>query len=257
MILNDLNSDNINANNLNGAANGILLIDKPKGWTSFDCVAKVRGILRSATGIKKIKVGHSGTLDPIATGVLPIFIGKATKTISLIENKNKEYIADFKLGMTTDTLDSTGEILTEIPLPSDLLAEDLTERINALLPKFTGKISQTPPMYSAVKVDGVRLYKIARKGAVVERKMRDIEIYNIELLESVPFNRFKLKISCSAGTYVRVLIDDIGKEMRFGAVMTDLVRTKSNGFDIENCTSIENLNRENIFDFISDSKIVN
>jgi tRNA pseudouridine55 synthase len=249
---------------LNAELNGILLINKPKSWTSFDCVAKIRGILRSATGVKKIKVGHSGTLDPIATGVLPIFVGKATKTIPFIENKDKEYIADFKLGMTTDTLDITGEVTGEIPLPADLSAEDLSRRINALLPKFIGEISQLPPMYSAVKVDGVRLYKLARKGVEVERKSRSVTIYDAELLPAdlptdgenpeTAFNRFKLKISCSAGTYVRVLIDDIGRALGFGAVMTDLVRTKSNGFDIENCTSIENLNRENIFRFILNSE---
>ncbi len=209
--------------------NGILLIDKPKGFTSFDVIAVIRRI----TGQRK--AGHTGTLDPNATGVLPILLGTATKTQDLILNHDKTYIADFALGITTDTLDIWGTVKSKTE------ADVKRDEIEALIPDFTGTIEQIPPMFSAVQKDGQRLYDLARKGIEVERKSRKVTVYSLKLLdfdESAQTGR--LEISCSKGTYVRSLIDDIGKRLGAGAVMTSLCRTSACGFSLNDCISLEN-----------------
>ena len=219
--------------------NGILPINKPAGWTSFDVVAKIRGIARALTGEKKIKVGHSGTLDPMATGVLPVFIGKATKTIDLMKTHDKAYVAGFKLGTKTDTLDITGDVLSqqECEISKDQLLKTLAA--------FTGEITQLPPMFSAVKIDGKRLYDLARQGKEVERKPRKAMIYEIELLEYDGKDSGTLRVSCGKGTYIRTLIDDIGVALNLcGGVMTSLIRTKANGIDISQCHEIADISPE-------------
>ena len=196
--------------------NGILIIDKPQDFTSFDVIAIVRGCMHER------KTGHTGTLDPMATGVLPILLGSATKAQELLPDTDKEYIAEFRLGMTTDTLDITGKTLST----SD--AEVTREQLEEVLPKFRGDIMQKPPMYSAVYKDGVRLYELARKGIEVEREERPA---NVSLLELTHFDEAaqsgSLKISCSKGTYIRVICDDIGRLLGCGCVMTSLRRTRA------------------------------
>lgn len=205
---------------------GILVVNKRQGITSHDCIY----ILRDLLGIKKI--GHTGTLDPMATGVLPMTIGKATRVSSFIQNSEKEYIATIEFGIETDTEDITGNIIErsdKIPTEKEVLK---------ILPKFTGRIEQIPPMYSAVRVDGRKLYKIAREGKVIDRPKREIYVESLELLESNPFT---LKINCSSGTYVRTLISDIGKELGTFATMTSLIRTKVGPFSVENAIKIDDL----------------
>lgn len=213
---------------------GVLCVNKPEGFTSFDVIAKLRGILRMK------KLGHSGTLDPMATGVLPVFLGRATKAISLIPNHDKEYFASFSLGYTTDTLDRTGETI-----------ERFSKRVTALevkrvLDEFIGEIWQTPPMYSAVKKNGVPLYKLARKGESIEREKRKAVVYNISQFsfnEETQSGSFS--ISCSAGTYIRTICDDIGKVLGTGGVLTDLCRTKACGFSIKNCLTFDEIEKLN------------
>lgn len=206
---------------------GVFIIDKPEGFTSFDVVAKMRGI----TGTKKI--GHAGTLDPMATGVLPVFLGKATKAIPIMQDHDKEYRAKFQLGVRTDTLDRTGKVLSEVK--SHITDAELKE---ALL-QFRGTISQLPPMFSAVKVDGKRLYTLARKGEEVKRKERTVTIYSLELLS---FDREKqqgeLLISCSQGTYIRTLCSDLGDKLGPGGMLIDLVRTKACGFSLSQASTL-------------------
>lgn len=205
---------------------GILVVNKRQGITSHDCIY----ILRDLLGIKKI--GHTGTLDPMATGVLPMTIGKATRVSSFIQNSEKEYIATIEFGIETDTEDITGNILER----SDKIPKE--KEVLDILPKFTGRIEQIPPMYSAVRVDGRKLYKIAREGKVIDRPKREIYVESLELLESNPFT---LKINCSSGTYVRTLISDIGKELGTFATMTSLIRTKVGPFSVENAIKIDDL----------------
>lgn len=207
---------------------GILLIDKPKGFTSFDVVAKIRGMTRTK------RVGHIGTLDPMATGVLPIFIGNATKACGMITNENKSYIADFQLGIKTDTLDKTGTVLSR--MDSFVTKENILNTLTS----FRGEISQIPPMYSAIKMNGKRLYELARQGKDVERVARKVFIIKLELLyfdETTQTGR--LAIDCSKGTYIRTIIDDIGNILNVGGIMTELVRTVASGFNINQCISIE------------------
>lgn len=208
---------------------GILVINKEEGITSHDVIYKLREIL----GIKKI--GHTGTLDPLATGVLPMTIGKATKVSSFIQGQTKEYIAEIQFGIETDTEDITGSILNRseiIPTKEDILK---------ILPNFEGKISQIPPMYSAVRVNGRKLYKIAREGKVVERKPREVFIEELTLIDYD-----KIKIRCSSGTYVRTLISDMGKSLGTYATMKSLVRTKVGPFYIEDAIEIESLKKMKI-----------
>lgn len=210
--------------------NGLLLVNKPGGFTSFDVVAAVRKL----TSQKKI--GHTGTLDPNATGVLPLLLGNATKAQDIIPNHDKEYAAGFKLGVTTDTLDIWGTVKTETE--SGIKLDKLTETLE----QFRGEIEQIPPMYSAVSVNGKRLYDLARKGIEVERKSRKVTVYELELLDFDEKSQSgTLRVSCSKGTYIRTLIDDIGRLLETGAVMTSLNRTKACGFDIENCIPLEKL----------------
>ena len=208
--------------------NGIILINKPQNFTSFDVVA----VVRRKFGTKK--VGHGGTLDPMATGVLPVFIGCATKAVDLLPDSGKSYRAGFRLGLTSDTLDIWGELSEEKP------ADIGREALEAVLERFRGEIEQTPPMYSALKVGGRKLCDLARQGIEVERKARKITISRLDLLEFDGKNGV-IEVDCSTGTYIRTLVDDIGKSLGTGAVMTELCRTRACGFEISECVSIEKL----------------
>lgn len=200
--------------------NGIINIYKEQGYTSFDVVAKLRGIL------KMRKIGHTGTLDPDATGVLPVVLGSATKLVDMLTDKKKEYIATLRLGITTDTLDITGTVLSEN-------TPDVSEgEVRDAILSFIGPQLQTPPMYSAIKVNGRKLYELAREGIEIERQKRSIEIFDIEILDmSLP--DIRLRVECSKGTYIRSLCADIGDRLSCGAVMTSLMRTKSGDFAID------------------------
>jgi len=212
--------------------NGIICINKPEGFTSFDVIAKMRGIL------KMKKLGHSGTLDPMATGVLPVFAGGATKAISLVPETGKSYRAGFRLGVVTDTYDTSGKILEEKEFSIN------KETVEQALVSFRGEITQLPPMYSAVQVNGKRLYDLARKGIEVERPSRQVEVSRLELTEFDENTGMGiLEISCSKGTYIRSIIHDMGQELKCGAVMTSLVRTTSNGFSLEECITLDELER--------------
>jgi len=209
---------------------GFICIDKSLNMTSFYAVRKVRGI----TGEKK--AGHAGTLDPLATGVLPIALGGATRFLELFETHDKSYTASVKLGMTTDTLDITGVVT------STKSSEITKEKLQNCLNDFKGKIKQLPPMYSAIKKDGVRLYELARKGIEVEREEREIEIYSLKLdLFNEAEQTFTFSVDCSAGTYIRTLCGDIGEKLGVGATMTSLRRTKALGFTLDDCVSVDEL----------------
>lgn len=208
--------------------NGIILINKPQNFTSFDVVA----VVRRKFGTKK--VGHGGTLDPMATGVLPVFIGCATKAVDLLPDSGKSYRAGFRLGLTSDTLDIWGELSEEVPVD---IGKPVLE---AVLERFRGEIEQTPPMYSALKVGGRKLCDLARQGIEVERKARKITISRLDLLAFDGKNGV-IEVDCSTGTYIRTLVDDIGKALGTGAVMTSLCRTRACGFELSECVSIEEL----------------
>ncbi len=199
-------------------ADGIIIIDKPQDWTSMDVCAKLRRVF----GEKR--VGHGGTLDPLATGVLPVFVGRATRAVEFAEKGSKEYIATLHLGMTTDTQDVTGTVLEEKPVSVH------EGDVKAVLPRFTGDIQQIPPMYSALKVNGQKLYDLARKGKTVERKPRDITIYELELVERLSDTDYLLRIRCSKGTYIRTLCHDIGQALGCGGTMSSLRRTRVGPF---------------------------
>ncbi len=207
---------------------GIIAVDKPREFTSFDVVAVLRGKLR----IKRI--GHGGTLDPMATGVLPVFVGNAAKAISLIPDTGKRYTAGFELGVTSDTLDVWGTLSgkKEVCVTRSELED--------VLSRFRGNTEQIPPMYSALKVDGKKLCDLARSGVIVERKPRPVTISGLSVME-FDGKSGVLDVSCSAGTYIRSLISDIGEALGVGAVMTSLVRTRSCGFSIEECTPLSEL----------------
>lgn len=197
--------------------NGVLNVYKEKGYTSHDVVAKLRGICRQK------KIGHTGTLDPEAEGVLPVCLGNATKLCSLLTDKRKEYVAELVLGIETDTQDMTGHVLQE-----KAVSISEKEAGEAVL-SFLGKQEQIPPMYSACKVNGKKLYELARAGVEVERKAREIEVFELEILElSLP--KIKIRVCCSKGTYIRTLCHDIGKKLGCGAAMSSLVRTRVDGF---------------------------
>lgn len=208
--------------------NGIIVIDKENGYTSFDVVAKMRRIC----GEKKI--GHTGTLDPMATGVMPILIGNATKAQSLLPESDKEYEATLSFGITTDTLDITGKVLSQTE--SNVKSEDL----EAVLPQFRGDIMQLPPMYSAVSKDGVRLYELARKGLVTEREARPITVYKLDLLNfDEQLQSAQILVKCSKGTYIRSICDDIGQVLGCGAVMTSLRRVTACGYTLDDAITLE------------------
>lgn len=210
--------------------NGILCVNKPQDFTSFDVVAKLRGIL----GIRRL--GHGGTLDPMATGVLPVFVGNATKACDIMPDNTKSYRAGFKLGAVSDTQDIWGNV-EERP-EREVSRDELME----LLPGFTGRIMQLPPMYSAVQVNGKRLYDLARKGEVVERTPREIEVFRLELeLYDENTREGVLSVSCGKGTYIRTIISDIGEALGCGALMSSLVRTSSGGFTLDDCHTFEEI----------------
>lgn len=209
---------------------GFVFLDKGEGMTSFVASARVRRIL----GVKK--AGHTGTLDPMATGVLPVAISGATRFIELIKSHDKSYKAKFILGKTTDTLDITGKVTGEYPVKvtkNDVLAA---------LDNFKGEITQLPPMYSAVKKDGVRLYELARQGKEIEREIRKVTIYSLSLCSySEDTAEYEIDVSCSSGTYIRSLIADIGESLGCGAVMTSLRRTMANAITLDRCYSLDEL----------------
>ena len=207
---------------------GIICLDKPKGMSSFMAVKRTSRIL----GVKK--AGHTGTLDPMATGVLVVMLGHSTRFIELLPEHKKSYIARVKLGLTTDTLDITGEVLSKSPV------NVTKEQLLSVAENFKGEILQTPPMYSALKKDGERLYDLARKGIEIEREQRKITIERLEIFDFDGVE-FSMDVTCSAGTYIRSLCDDIGRELGCGAVMTELRRTSANGFSIEKAVTLEEL----------------
>ncbi len=210
-------------------ASGIIIIDKPAGWTSMDVCAKLRGMFHEK------RVGHAGTLDPMATGVLPVFIGRATRAVEFAADSDKEYIAGLKLGVVTNTQDITGEVLEERPV--NISPEDMA----AALFRFTGNIEQIPPMYSAIKINGKKLYELARKGKEVERKPRSVAIHALEVLDGeVPEGAdYLLRIVCSKGTYVRTLCHDIGQALGCGGCMSSLRRVKAAGFTLEDSVTLD------------------
>ncbi|WP_312281274.1 tRNA pseudouridine(55) synthase TruB [Oscillibacter sp.] len=213
---------------------GIIIIDKPMDWTSMDVCAKLRGIL------KEKRVGHGGTLDPMATGVLPVFVGQATRAVEFAEKGKKEYVAGLRLGLVTDTQDVTGAALERC---EPAVSREMLERV---LPRFTGEILQIPPMYSAIKIGGKKLYEIARKGGEVERAPRPITIYELELLEQTGPTEFTLRCLCSKGTYIRTLCHDIGQALGCGGCMSSLRRTMAAGFSLSQAVSLADVQERGV-----------
>ncbi|MCR5469058.1 MAG: tRNA pseudouridine(55) synthase TruB [Lachnospiraceae bacterium] len=210
---------------------GIINIYKEKGYTSFDVVAKLRGILKTK------KIGHTGTLDPDAEGVLPVCVGRATRVCDLLTDRDKTYRAVMRLGVTTDTLDMTGNVLKTSDV--NLSVSD----IKNVVEEFIGNISQIPPMYSAIKVDGQRLYDLARKGVEVERKPRQVTIHAIEIIDiDLPLVTFE--VDCSKGTYIRTLCNDIGEKLGCGGAMESLIRLKAAGFEIKDAMTLEEVEKK-------------
>ncbi|MBR4554185.1 MAG: tRNA pseudouridine(55) synthase TruB [Ruminococcus sp.] len=209
---------------------GLIPVFKPEGWTSFDVIAKLRGILHMK------RLGHGGTLDPMATGVLPVFVGKAAKACDILPDSDKTYEAGFKLGITTDTQDITGKVLSENSRA--VSSEDIERELAA----FRGEIMQLPPMYSAVKVGGKRLYELAREGKEIERQPRKITVYEAELTGYGKDTREgNLRISCSRGTYIRTIIHDLGNALGCGGAMTSLCRVRAAGFSLGECFTLEQI----------------
>ena len=208
---------------------GIINVYKEKGFTSHDVVAKLRGIV----GQKKI--GHTGTLDPDATGVLPVCLGKATKLCDLLTDKNKTYEAVLLRGKTTDTQDITGEVLEE--KSTEALTE---EKVREAIEGFIGDYEQIPPMYSALKVNGKKLYELAREGKVIERKARPVKILDIQILE-IDLPKVRMEVSCSKGTYIRTLCHDIGEKLGCGGCMESLIRTRVSTFRIEDAKTLDEI----------------
>ncbi len=209
---------------------GIVCVDKPAGFTSFDVVAKCRGILMEK------KIGHGGTLDPMATGVLPLFLGRGTSAVDITFDQRKGYEAGFVLGVTTDTYDSTGTVVTRKSPEGITLAD-----IRAELPAFCGEITQLPPMYSAVKINGQRLYKMARHGREVERPTKQVCVYELSVAQTQ--EGFSLSALCSKGTFIRCIIHDLGQRLGCGAMMTCLTRTRACGFTLADCVTLDDLQR--------------
>lgn len=216
---------------------GIIAINKPEGWTSFDVVNKIKHMVRP------LKAGHLGTLDPMATGVLLVTVGKATRLFDLMQEKTKTYHAKFKFGETTDTLDATGEILdTTDRIPS-------LNEIEQVVPNFIGEIDQIPPKYSAKSINGRRAYDLARNNIDFELKPKKVKIYNIDIIDYTD-NILTLEIECGSGTYIRSIGRDIANELNSLAVMTSLVRTGIDQFGLEKCSDIVDINKDNISDYI-------
>ena len=208
--------------------NGIVIIDKPEGWTSQDVVSKLRGVLHTK------RIGHGGTLDPMATGVLPVFVGRATRGVEFFEHAEKTYEAVLRLGITTDTEDIAGTVLTQRPV------EVSRAQLEAALQQFRGEIQQIPPMYSALKINGQKLCDLARKGKEVERKPRTITIHALECL-SFDGNRARLRVHCSKGTYIRTLCKDIGQALGCGGCMEALRRVKAGSYTIAEAVPLRQL----------------
>ncbi len=211
--------------------NGIVVIDKPKGVTSHDVV----GMMRKRFGTRR--VGHTGTLDPMATGVLPVCVGNATRAADMLIESDKRYTAEFILGKTTDTLDIEGTVTGETDVT---VTEDEVRRA---VSQFVGEISQIPPMYSAIKKDGKKLYELAREGKEIEREARNITVYSIDILR-IDLPTVEIDVRCSKGTYIRTLCDDIGKALGCGATMTALRRTATAGFTEDNALTIDELDKQ-------------
>ena len=210
--------------------NGILLIDKEPDWTSNDVVAKLKGILHER------RIGHSGTLDPMATGLLVVFVGRATRAVEFAEGHDKRYLAALRLGVSTDTQDTTGNVLRERPV-------NVSEsELRSVLRRFTGEIMQIPPMYSAIKVNGKRLYEIARRGEEIERAARRVTIYGIDLVGRSGED-YMLDVRCSKGTYIRTLCNDIGEALGCGGCMSGLRRTGAGGFTADRAVMIGEVQR--------------
>ena len=209
-------------------ANGIIIVDKPSGWTSQDVAAKLRGVFHER------RIGHGGTLDPMATGVLPVFVGRATRAAEFMESAQKEYIAGLRLGMTTNTQDTSGETLQTVPVCVT------RQELEAALKQFTGPIEQIPPMYSAIKIGGKKLYELARKGQEIERKPRPVTIYALELLDGDGAD-WTIRVRCSKGTYVRTLCHDIGAALGCGGCMSSLRRTMAGGFTLRQAVTMPEL----------------
>ena len=208
--------------------NGIVIVDKPAGWTSQDVAARLRGVFHER------RIGHGGTLDPMATGVLPIFVGRATRAVEFFEHAEKEYVAGLRLGVQTDTQDLTGEIVAQRPVSVT------REQVQAALEGFLGVQEQLPPMYSAVKIGGKKLYELARQGKTVERKPRQIELLELELLSGENAD-WQFRVRCSKGTYVRTLCHDIGQALGCGGCMSSLRRTKAGGYGLDRAVTMEEI----------------
>jgi len=208
--------------------NGIVIVDKPENWTSQDVVSKLRGVFKTR------RIGHGGTLDPMATGVLPVFVGRATRAVEFFEHAEKTYIATLRFGITTDTEDITGRVLKEKEVSVT------REELETALPKFRGEIDQVPPMYSAIKVNGQKLYELARKGREVERQSRKVTIFQLEC-QDFDGKDAKLFIHCSKGTYIRTLCKDIGESLGCGGCMAALRRVSAGAYTAEDAVSLESL----------------
>ena len=209
-------------------ANGILIVNKPSGWTSQDVVAKLRGVYHEK------RIGHGGTLDPMATGVLPAFLGRATRAVEFFEHAEKEYVATLRLGQITDTQDVTGTVLE---------ARDVSvgrADVEAVLPRFTGELEQIPPMYSAVKINGKKLYEIARRGGEVARQPRRITVFELELLDGSGTD-WALRVRCSKGTYVRTLCHDVGQALGCGGCMAALTRTRAGAYTLAQSRTLDEI----------------
>ena len=209
-------------------ANGIIIVDKPSGWTSQDVAAKLRGVFHER------RVGHGGTLDPMATGVLPVFVGRATRAAEFMESAEKEYVAGLRLGLVTNTQDTSGETLAEHPVS---VTKEALERV---LRQFTGPMEQLPPMYSAIKIGGKKLYELARKGQEVERQPRPVTIHELELLDGAGSD-WTLRVRCSKGTYVRTLCHDIGAALGCGGCLSALRRTAAGGFTLRQAVTMQQI----------------
>ena len=220
---------------------GLVLINKPENITSFTAVARIKRIAAEK------RVGHTGTLDPMATGVLPIFLGRATALSAFLLDADKRYTARIRLGIVTDTCDITGNVLSEKEVRVS------PDEIKETVAKFVGKIEQTPPAYSAIKVNGERLYKLAREGREVEIPSRTIEVYSAEIISDLDENNeFEVEFEVSKGTYIRSLARDIGEALGCGATLSALKRISAHGFDISECVDLDSLTPENIGEYILD-----
>lgn len=222
---------------LNPILGEIFYIDKPLGWTSFDAVKRIRNVLTKRTNKKKLKVGHAGTLDPLATGVLIVCSGRATKNIDTLQAGEKEYVATLQLGSTTPSFDL--ETAVDAKYPTEHITSDL---IQSVVPRFVGEIQQVPPAFSACKVDGKRAYKIARKGRPVELKAKTLVIKELEILDFDAVNyRLTIRVVCSKGTYIRALARDIGEALGSGAHLIALRRTRVGSIDQSKCMKVDEI----------------